>query len=71
MTPSSRVTEEAIPEQVSVPAEDWARTPEAVRELVLSLIAHVQTLEAEIATLRERVNRNSGNSSQPPSSDGF
>jgi transposase len=30
----------------------------------------VQALEAEIATLRERVNRNSSNSSQPPSSDG-
>ena len=27
-------------------------------------------MEAEIATLREEVNRNSGNSSQPPSSDG-
>ena len=70
MTQSSRVTEEAIPEQMSISAEEWAQTPKAVRELVLSLIAHVQRLEAEIATLRERVNRNSGNSSQPPSSDG-
>ena len=29
-----------------------------------------EALEAEIATLRERVNRNSRNSSRPPSSDG-
>jgi transposase len=30
----------------------------------------VQALEAEVAVLREQLNRNSGNSSQPPSSDG-
>ena len=70
MTQSSRVTQEAIPEQMSISAEEWAQTPKAVQEFILSLIAHVQRLEAEIATLRERVNRNSGNSSQPPSSDG-
>ena len=70
MTQSSQVTQEAIPEQISISAEEWAQTPKAVQELILSLIAHVQTLEAEIAALRERVNRNSGNSSQPPSSDG-
>ena len=50
--------------------EEWARTPKAVQAFVLSLIAHVQALEIEIATLRERLNRNSRNSSRPPSSDG-
>ncbi len=70
MTQSSRVTQEAIPEQMSISAEEWAQTPKAVQEFILSLIADVQTLEAGIATLGERVNRNSGNSSQPPSSDG-
>jgi transposase len=70
MTQSSQVTREAIPEQNSISAEEWAQAPKAVQELILSLIAHVHTLEAEIATLRERVNRNSRNSSQPPSSDG-
>lgn len=50
--------------------EEWAQTPPAVQEFLLSLIVHVQKLEAEIAELRERVNRNSHNSSKPPSSDG-
>jgi len=37
---------------------------------VLSLIARVQALEAEVSALRERLDRNSRNSSRPPSSDG-
>jgi len=41
-----------------------------VQEFVLSLIVRVQALEAEVAALREQLNRNSRNSSQPPSSDG-
>jgi len=51
-------------------AEEWAQTPEAVQEFVLSLLPHLQALETEIAALREQVNRNSRNSSQPPSGDG-
>lgn len=51
-------------------AKEWAQTPPAVQEFVLSLLVRVQTLEAEVAALREQLNRNSGNSSQPPSSDG-
>jgi len=70
MTQSSEASQEMTPEQMSFSAEEWAQTPKAVQEFVLSLVAHVQALEAEIAILRERVNRNSGNSSQPPSSDG-
>ena len=70
MTQSNEVTQETTPEEMPFSAEEWAQTPKAVQEFVLSLIAHVQALEVEIATLRERVSRNSRNSSQPPSGDG-
>lgn len=50
--------------------EEWNQTPPAVQEFVLSLITRVEALEAEMAELREQLNRNSNNSSQPPSSDG-
>jgi transposase len=65
---------EVIPETLlqaaSVTAEDWAQTPQSVRDLVVILSTRLQALEVEVAQLRERVNRNSRNSSQPPSSDG-
>jgi len=78
MTQSNEAAQETNSEQtparsvepMPISAEEWAQTPPAVREFVLSLVAHVQALEAEIASLREQVNRNSRNSSQPPSSDG-
>ena len=52
-----------IPASIDVSAEDWAATPVAVRTLVVALIE-------QVAALRERVNKNSRNSSKPPSSDG-
>jgi transposase len=64
------MVQEAQPEQTPVSEEEWAQTPPAVQEFVLALIAHVQELETEVSALRERVNRNSRNSSKPPSSDG-
>jgi len=70
MTQASEAIQETTLEQKSFSAEEWAQTPKAVQEFVLSLVAHVQALEVEIATLRERVSRNSRNSSRPPSSDG-
>ena len=64
---------EAAPEtnsdQMPFSAEEWAQTPQAVQGFVLALVGRVQALEAELALLREQVNRHSGNSSQPPSSD--
>jgi transposase len=51
------------PVPTGISAEDWATTPVAVRVLVLTLIE-------QVAELRERVNKNSRNSSKPPSSDG-
>lgn len=61
---------EATPELMPFSAEEWEQTPKAVQEFVLSLVVSVQELESEVAVLRERVNRNSRNSSQPPSGDG-
>jgi len=64
------MVQETQPEQTPFSEKEWAQTPPAIQEFVLTLIAHVQELETELTALRERVNRNSRNSSQPPSSDG-
>ncbi len=56
--------------QMSFSEEEWCATPAAVQEFVRTLIKRVEQLEAEVVDLRERVNRNSQNSSQPPSQDG-
>jgi transposase len=67
----------------AISAIDWAATPVNVQTLLLRLIeqmeqqaeqivalqAEIVLLKAENATLREQVSRNSGNSSQPPSTD--
>jgi transposase len=55
------------PDGISV--KDWQTTPESVRQLVLTLLGTVGQLQQEVASLREQVNRNSQNSSKPPSSD--
>jgi transposase len=70
MTRPGEATQETISEQMPFSAKEWAQTLTTVQEFVLSLVAHVQGLEAELATLRERASRNSRNSSRPPSSDG-
>ena len=56
--------------------EDWAQTPESVKRLVRSLLGRIEQLEqqyeelkAENAVLREQTQRNSKNSSKPPSQD--
>lgn len=70
MTKPSSVAPETNNDPLPFSAEEWDQTPPAVQEFVLSLLVRVQTLEAEVTRLREQLNRNSGNSSQPPSSDG-
>ena len=70
MTQLSETTPKASHQQMPFSDEEWARTPQAVQEFVLSLLTRIQAMEAELADLREQVNRNSRNSSQPPSSDG-
>ncbi len=44
------------------PREDWEQVPLSVR-------VYIQSLEMRLSKLEERVNRNSKNSSQPPSAD--
>jgi hypothetical protein len=66
-----------------IPQEDWDRTPpwvqaiviglrqenQALKQQVAALEKQMTTLQAEVERLREQVNKNSGNSSKPPSSD--
>lgn len=64
------IVPETLLQATSVPAEDWAQTPPSVQNLVVILLARIRAFETEVAQLRERVDRNSRNSSRPPSSDG-
>jgi transposase len=59
-------------EQISwgIPAEEWAATPESVRQFVLTVMQANEQLRERIGKLEERLNQNSQNSSKPPSSDG-
>jgi len=57
---------------------DWTATPEPVKQYVLyleqtiaTLVERVQQLEKRIEQLEVRTNKNSQNSSKPPSSDGL
>jgi len=72
-----------LPPGLSVPPEDWDRTPLSVQVVIITLWHENQafkqqvtvleeqmaTLQAEVERLREQVNKNSHNSSKPPSSD--
>jgi transposase len=51
-----------LPDGLGIPAEDWHQTPTSVQQQCLSLLKRVEALEA-------RVNRDSFNSSRPPSTD--
>src|SRR6266496_1603004 len=57
-----------------LPPELWDRIPPESQAAIWVLRdgyeRRIATLEAEVAELKERLNRNSQNSSQPPSSDG-
>jgi transposase len=57
-------------DQMPFSIEAWLQTPTEVQEFILSMMVRLQALETEVAELREQLNRNSRNSSQPPSSDG-
>lgn len=63
--------QEFSPPELGISAEDWAQTPVSVQVALLSMYQQIQELRKEIARLKEQVGRNSGNSSQPPSSDGL
>ena len=65
-------------EGVKFPEADWEATPEsikqAVRELVRQLLegqGKMEQLSQRVTELEEKQSKNSKNSSQPPSRDGF
>ena len=49
--------------------KDWAETPETVKDFVLFLLKKNAELEKRIVALEKKLNKNSNNSSKPPSSD--
>lgn len=52
-----------------LPQDTWSALPAEARALIEALLSQVQTLQAEVAALKARLDRNSSNSSKPPSSD--
>lgn len=63
-----------LPSGLPIPHEDWDRTPISVQMVIITQIAilreQVARMEGEVERLREQINKNSRNSSKPPSSDG-
>src|SRR5262245_24532391 len=51
-----------LPEGLGVSAEDWYQTPVSLRQVMLTVLKRLATLEA-------RLNQNSSTSSRPPSTD--
>jgi transposase len=72
-----------VPTGLPIDPKDWERTPPGVQVVVIALGGQIQafkeqvtvleeqiaSLQAEVERLREQVNKNSSNSSKPPSSD--
>jgi transposase len=65
-----------VPEGLSLDAATWNQTPLVVQQLVMHLLTvtrqqaeRIKTLEARLAALEARGQRNSRNSDRPPSSD--
>ena len=57
------------PPSSGISPEDGQHTPERVRAWIIVLSGEVKELKATVEKLQDIVNRNSGNSSQPPSQD--
>jgi TolA-binding protein len=64
MPPIDEILPANLLQALPVSAEDWAQTPKSVQALVIGLQSRLQAMEAEVTRLREKLNRNSGNSSQ-------
>jgi transposase len=65
-----RALYDAGPEAVVALVEQLLKTQAALEEQVKVLTAEVQTLTAEVQALKAQLNKDSHNSSKPPSSDG-
>ena len=63
--------QDTLSTQLGIPADDWEQTPASVRMAIQMLCQQVEEMKVEVARLQEQVDRNSDNSSQPPSSDGL
>jgi transposase len=59
---SDRLDSAPLPEGLGIPAEDWQQTPLSVRLVMLTLLKRLAALESHL-------NRDSANSSRPPSTD--
>jgi Family of unknown function (DUF6444) len=59
---SDRLDPAPLPEGLDIPAADWQQTPMSVRPLVRALLKRLEVIES-------RLNRDSSNSSRPPSTD--
>jgi transposase len=63
-------------EQNGISKADWERTPDSVKRCVGNLVKRIaateermDAMQSQIAQMHEQLNRHSGNSSKPPSSD--
>jgi hypothetical protein len=56
---------------IKVPAKDWEATPESIKLVLMFLLEERNQMKLKIESLEERLNKNSRNSSIPPSKDGF
>jgi transposase len=54
-----------------IPAGDWDNTPESIKLVIEEYHAIVAGLTARVSALEEKLNKNSKNSSIPPSKNGF
>lgn len=58
------------PEHLHISEEDWEQTPLPTRQAFELLLREIQQLRKRNEELEARINRDSSNSDQPPSSDG-
>src|SRR6186713_2516351 len=62
-----------MPSPLPIPDDLWAAVPPAAQAAVLAVVVAMQQqidgLRAEVGDLRDRLNRDSSNSSVPPSAD--
>jgi hypothetical protein len=56
---------------IKVPSTDLESTPESIKQVLRFLLEERNQMKARIDELEERINKNSKNSSSPPSKDGF
>ena len=56
---------------IKVPAADWESTPESIKLVLMFLLEERKQMKEKIEELEEKLNKNSRNSSIPPSKNGF